>query len=107
MPGPLNIDEATFDTEVKQHDGLVLVDFWAPWCGPCRLIAPVLEEIAGEYAGRVKITKVNVDENQMLAGQFGIKSIPSLLLFKSGNVVDTVIGAVPKQQLVSKIESNL
>ncbi len=107
MPGPLNIDEATFDTEVKQHDGLVLVDFWAPWCGPCRLIAPVLEEIAGEYDGRVKITKVNVDENQMLAGQFGIKSIPSLLLFKGGNVVDTVIGAVPKQQLISKIESNL
>ena len=107
MPGPLNIDEATFDTEVKQHDGLVLVDFWAPWCGPCRLIAPVLEELAGEYQGRVKITKVNVDENQMLAGQFGIKSIPSLLLFKGGSVVDQVVGAVPKQQLVSKIETNL
>ena len=106
MPGPLNIDEATFDSEVKQHDGLVLVDFWAPWCGPCRLIAPVLEELASEYDGKVKITKVNVDENQTLAGQYGIKSIPSLLLFKGGDVVDQVIGAVPKQQLAEKIEAN-
>ena len=107
MPGPLNIDETTFDDEVKQHEGLVVVDFWAPWCGPCRLIAPVLEELASEYAGRVKITKVNVDENQALAGQYGIKSIPTLLLIKGGKVVEQVVGAVPKQQLVSKIEGNL
>lgn len=107
MPGPLNIDDATFETEVKNHPGLVLVDFWAPWCGPCRLIAPVLEELAAEYAGRVKITKVNVDENQPLAGQFGIKSIPTLLLFKDGNVVEQIVGAVPKQQLATRIDNNL
>ncbi len=104
MAGPLNIDESTFEAEVKQHDGLVLVDFWAPWCGPCRMIAPVLEEIASEYGDRVKITKVNVDENQSLAGQFGIRSIPSLLFFKGGEPVAQVVGAQPKQVLTGKID---
>ena len=105
MAGPMNIDEASFESEVRQNEGLVLVDFWAPWCGPCKLIAPVLEELAGEYGEQIKITKVNVDENQGLAGQYGIRSIPSLLFFKGGQVVDQVIGAQPKQKLEEKIKS--
>jgi thioredoxin 1 len=106
MAGPLNIDESTFDAEVKQAAGLVMVDFWAPWCGPCRLIAPVLEELAAEHGDAVKITKVNVDENQMLAGQYGIRSIPSLLFFKDGQVVDQVVGAQPKDALEQKISAH-
>ena len=105
MAGPLNIDEATFEAEVKNHEGLVLVDFWAPWCGPCRMVAPVLEELAGEYGDKVKITKVNVDENQTLACQYGIRSIPSLLFFKGGQPVDQVVGAVPKAALTEKIDA--
>lgn len=106
MSGPLNIDESTFDAEVKQAEGLVMVDFWAPWCGPCRLIAPVLEELAAEHGENVKITKVNVDENQVLAGQYGIRSIPSLLFFKDGQVVDQVVGAMPKDALEQKITTH-
>jgi thioredoxin 1 len=106
MAGPLNIDESTFDAEVKQADGLVMVDFWAPWCGPCRLIAPVLEELAAEHGDAVKITKVNVDENQVLAGQYGIRSIPSLLFFKDGQVVEMVVGAQPKDALEQKITAH-
>jgi len=106
MAGPLNIDESTFDAEVKQAAGLVMVDFWAPWCGPCRLIAPVLEELASEHGEAVKITKVNVDENQILAGQYGIRSIPSLLFFKDGQVVDQVVGAQPKDALQQKIAAH-
>ena len=106
MAGPLNIDESTFDAEVKQAEGLVMVDFWAPWCGPCRLIAPVLEELAADNGDDVKITKVNVDENQVLAGQYGIRSIPSLLFFKDGQVVDQVVGAMPKDALQEKIAAH-
>ena len=105
MSAPANVTESSFQSEVVQNDGLVLVDFWAPWCGPCKMIGPILEELATEYDGQVKIAKVNVDENQALAGQFGIRSIPSLLFMRGGNVVDSVVGAVPKEKLVEKIQT--
>lgn len=105
MSAPVNIDESTFEAEVKQYDGLVLVDFWAPWCGPCKLIGPVLEELASEHAGSIKIAKVNVDENQSLAGQYGVRSIPTLLFYRGGEVVDQMVGAHPKDRLEAKIQA--
>lgn len=101
---PVPINDQTFENEVLQADGLVLVDFWAPWCAPCRMVAPVLEELAREYAGRVKIVKLNTDENQAIARQYNIRSIPTLKLFRNGKIVDEVIGAVPKHVLSGKID---
>ncbi len=101
-----NLIEGTDDNfvqEVLQSDTTVLVDFWAPWCGPCRMVAPVVEEIANEMAGKLKVVKVNTDENFGVSNQFGIRSIPTLGIFKNGKLVDAVVGAVPKQHLVSKI----
>jgi thioredoxin 1 len=101
------VTDANFQAEVEQQPGLVLVDFWAEWCGPCRVIAPVLEQIAGEYAGKLKITKLDVDANQQTPIRFNVRSIPSLLFFKGGKHVDTVVGAVPKAHLVGKITQHL
>lgn len=103
----LHINDADFETVVVQSDIPVLVDFWAPWCGPCKMIAPILDEIAPEFAGKVKIVKINVDDNQLVAGQFGIRSIPTLLLFKNGQLVATQVGALPKNQLAAFINQHL
>ena len=99
----VTLQDATFDQEVLKSDVPVLVDFWAVWCGPCKAIAPAVEELAKQYKGKVKIAKMDVDEHQQVPQQFGIRSIPTLLLFKGGRVVDTIVGAVPK----SKLEDSL
>ncbi len=107
MAEAIEITDATFEQEVLKSDTPVLVDFWAVWCGPCRMIHPIVEELAKEYDGKLKVARVDVDKNSQTATQFRIMSIPSLLFFKNGEKVDQVIGAVPKQQLVEKVDSLL
>ena len=102
----VNVTDNTFQTEVESG-GTVLVDFWAPWCGPCKMIAPVLEEIDGELGGKVKIVKVNVDDNPESAQRFGVMSIPTLMLVKEGQVVDKIIGFQPKESLMNAINKHL
>ncbi|HYW11945.1 MAG TPA: thioredoxin [Longimicrobium sp.] len=101
------ITDGNFQSEIADNNGLSMVDFWAAWCGPCRIIAPFVEAIADEYSGRVTVGKLDVDTNQQTAAQFGVRSIPTVLFFKDGKVVDTVVGAVPKQALDRKIQELL
>ena len=101
------VKEADFKEIVLDSDVPVLVDFWAPWCGPCRMVAPVVEEIAQQYEGKVKVVKLNTDENPQIASQYGIRSIPTLMVFKDGQKQDTVVGAVPKTTLSNTLEKHL
>lgn len=102
---PITFTDDNFATEVLKSDKPVLVDFWAVWCGPCKMIAPFVEELAVELEGKAKVGKLDVDNNQETAIKYGVRSIPTVLIFKGGNVVDTIIGAVPKVQLKQKLEA--
>ncbi|MHB8345630.1 MAG: thioredoxin TrxA [Acidiferrobacterales bacterium] len=102
-----HVTDSSFEQEVLKAPGPVLVDFWAEWCGPCKMIAPVLEEISGEYAGKLKVIKLNIDENPATPPKYGIRGIPTLMLFKNGNVEATKVGAVSKSQLSAFIDGNL
>ncbi|MGD8956821.1 MAG: thioredoxin TrxA [Chromatiaceae bacterium] len=103
----VHVTDDNFENEVLQSSAPVLVDYWAEWCGPCKMIAPVLDEIAGEYQGRVKIAKLNIDDNPNTPPRYGIRGIPTLMLFKDGEVEATKVGAVSKSQLTAFIDSNL
>lgn len=101
----IEFTDANFDAEVLKSDTPVLVDFWAEWCGPCKAIGPIVEEIAGEYQGKVKVGKVNVDHNQKVAMEFGIRSIPALLIFNDGSVANQIVGAVPKTRITELLDA--
>jgi thioredoxin 1 len=103
---PVVLTDSNFKSEVSKYP-VMLVDFWAPWCGPCRMVSPIIEQLAREYSGRVAFGKVNVDENQMIAGSFGIQSIPTMIIFKNGKAIDVMIGAMPKGQIEMKLKQQL
>ena len=103
---PIVLTDSNFASEVRKYP-LMIVDLWAPWCGPCRMVSPIIEQLAREYSGKVAFGKVNVDENQRIAASFGIQSIPTLMIFKAGKVVDVIIGAMPKAQIEIKLKQQL
>ena len=107
MAGPFEITAANFEAEVLKSTTPVLIDFWAPWCGPCRVVAPSVEEMATQYAGKLKVGKLNVDDHPSVAQRYGITGIPALLFFEGGQVVETVVGAVPKSTLQKKVDEVL
>jgi thioredoxin 1 len=102
-----HVTDANFDQEVLKSDKAVLIDFWAPWCAPCRAIAPLIDELAGEYAGRLKVVKINVDDNPETPARYGVRGIPNLLIVKNGQVKEQIVGAVPKSHLVRAVDSAL
>ncbi len=101
------LSDASFETEILNSTTPVLVDFWAPWCGPCRVVGPIVEELAKEYQGRIKVAKMNVDNNPVTPGKYGIRGIPTLILFKNGEAVDQIVGAVPKGQIEAMLQKAL
>ncbi len=103
----VHVNDATFDTEVLQSTTPVLVDYWAEWCGPCKMIAPILDDMARDYAGKLKVAKLNIDDNQATPPKYGIRGIPTLMLFKNGNVEATKVGALSKTQLAAFIDANI
>ncbi|MCC5908189.1 MAG: thioredoxin TrxA [Balneolaceae bacterium] len=107
MSKPIELTDSNFSEEVENSDSPVLVDFWAEWCGPCRMVGPIVDELADEYEGKAKVGKVNVDHNPEVSVKYGIRSIPALMIFKNGEVVDTVVGAVPKTHLKKKLDAQL
>ena len=107
MANEIEITDANFAAEVEQSETPVLVDFWAPWCGPCKMVAPIVEEIAADYEGKLKVGKLNTDDNQQVPTKFGIMSIPTLMLFKNGEVVERIVGYQPKETLTIKINAAL
>ena len=107
MSKPIELTDSSFNNEVLNSDEPVLVDFWAEWCGPCRMVGPIVEELAQEYEGKAKIGKVDVDSNPEISMKYGIRSIPSLLIFKGGEVVDQIVGVVPKSQMKKQLDAQL
>jgi len=107
MSNVLAVTDATFAAEIEQHDGLAVVDFWATWCAPCRAVAPIVEQLAGAYAGRAKVAKLNTDENPRTMARLGVRGIPALLFFRHGQVVDRIIGAVPRARIEAKLKEHL
>ena len=107
MAKAIALSDETFENEVLKSDKPVLVDFWAEWCGPCRMVGPVVDELAGEYEGKVKVGKVDVDSNPQTSTKYNIRSIPALLIFKNGEVVDQIVGAVPKAELKKQLEAQV
>jgi len=107
MSSAMAVTDSDFAQEIEKHEGLAVVDFWATWCGPCRMVAPILDQLAAEYNGKLKVTKLDVDANPSTAMRFNVRSIPTILFFKNGKLVDTVIGALPKAKLEARIQQHL